>query len=1085
MKRILLALVLLAAHATLDRLQAYDWSVYAGTDGGASSVDGPGQTARFNLPYDVVGTADGNAHVADMNNGVIRKITPTGRVLTLGGNGQPGSGGGDGQAAQFYNPNAIAVAADGTLYVSDLNYRIVRGVDNSTEPPIVTAPATGSTNGASTTVTYELTEPATVETVKVKFEPTSTADPACTLTLTGEYATQGVHTFTFNPANPAASAAVASVSPVGGKVFDATHKVTLSYQDVLGNAVASAVINNVKFDTTTLTPTLSGPLNGGILSSAAGGVSRVEINLPEAAKPGSVKLTLKKGTDTYELTVGTLGESAGPHAIVFNPAAQPPNAGNQNYPSVSGPVIPDGTYDSLTLSYQDVLGNPAATVPTILLPDGTPIVVDTVTQDLTLYTPTVNAKLGTDITLRYYLPEPARPGEAGGNALVMNFGGLTYYLTADYITAGEHTVHFNPANPVGTSLGAFDANYSSSSALPDGYYTMTLSYYDSGINPAKGASRNVQIDTVPPILDLHTPITNRRFSGAVPNYFEHFAFGDASGIPVMTQTPPAGSPPPAGKFTVTLLLRDSAGNETTYVIENAEVRPENPEHTVVFTASTKAAIPGSAVPNAGTFPGLPGDAKFSSVGVPAIDEQGNVAFLGKWTSVDGPARKGSGLFTGTKCLAIIGGDAPISGAKYKTISDPVISQGHVAFLATLSGVPKKEANVVVSDTGSNGLELVAQSGTEAGADGAIFKSFKGVQVSGNIVGLFAQLTVGSGNPKVTAATDLGLWFREGSDNLLKTLREGDLLGSDKVKAAVSFAPGNGSPGQGRGWLIQPYGVYMPALVFLDTKPPTQAILNGRENGIEYNSLSGSATIGQPMPAGPTFKSYSFPTFNNNYAGAFLATLTPGSGVTKANAQGIFFTSNASNTTDGFTTVVRLGDPAGATGGKFSALKDPVLGGDNGLAFPATIKGTGIKGASATTLWYRAPNATEAGLFAQGGHTGGGVPEVSADAEWVTFPSLAIGGTRGPIFIATLKPSKGGVLKNQTQGVWATDYTGTLRLLVQTGVTQIDNKTVKSFTLLKALPGSTGVTRSFNDFGEVAWLATFTDGTTAIVKTEVP
>ena len=1040
---------------------------------------------NFKYPSAVAVDPYGNLFVADYEQHSVRKVTPTGRVITIGGDGLRGSEVGVGRAARFYDPQGVYVAADGSLYVTEMgNNRIVRGVDDSTEPPIFISPAANSTNNYTTTVAYELTEPAASGTVQIKFEPVNGQSPICTLTLTAAYATQGVHTFTFNPTDPAASSAVASVSPVGGKVFDARHKITLSYQDALGNAAASAEIDNVKFDTATLTPTLSGPLNEGILSSAVGGVSRVEINLPEAAKPGSVKLTLKKGSDSYELTIGTLGESAGPHAIVFNPAAQPPFAGNQNFPSVSGPVVPDGTYDSLTLSYQDALGNPAATVPTILFPEGTPIVVDTVTQNLTLYTPTVNDKLGTSITLRYSLPEPAYDGYLSQNGLVLSFSGKNYPLTDSYLTAGEHTVVFSPSDPVGTSNGAFDADYSAG-AIGDGNYTVTLSYYDHGINPAKGESRNVQVDTVPPVLELHTPITDRRFSGLVPDYFAHFAIGDGSGLPVRTQTPPAGSTPPAGRFTVTLLLRDGAGNETTYVIENAEARPENPEHTVVFTASTKAAIPGSAVPDAGTFPGLPGDAKFSSVGVPSIDEQGKIAFLGKWTSVDGPAKKGSGLFTETKCLALIGGDAPISGAKYKTIADPVVSQGHVAFLATLSGVPKKEANVVVSDTGGNGLEIVAQSGTEAGADGATFKSFKGVQVSGNIVALFAQLTAGSGNPKVTAATDLGLWFREGSDNLLKTLREGDLLGSDKVKTAVSFAPGNGSPGQGRGWLIQPYGGYMPALVFLNTKPATQAIVNAHENGVDYNSLSGSATIGQPMPAGPTFKSYSFPTFNNNYAGAFLATLTPGGGVTKANAQGIFYTGNAYDTAGGFTTVARLGDPAGATGGNFSALKDPVLSSDNGLAFPATIKGTGIKGASATTLWYRAPDATETGLFAQGGHTGSGVPEVSADAEWLTFPSLAIMAARGPIFTATLKPGKGGVQKDQTQGVWAADYTGTLRLLVQTGVTEIDNKTVKSFTLLKALPGSTGVTRNFNDSGEVAWLATFTDGTTAIVKTEIP
>ena len=39
-------------------------------------------------------------------------------------------------------------------------------------------------------------------------------------------------------------------------------------------------------------------------------------------------------------------------------------------------------------------------------------------------------------------------------------------------------------------------------------------------------------------------------------------------------------------------------------------------------------------------------------------------------------------------------------------------------------------------------------------------------------------------------------------------------------------------------------------------------------------------------------------------------------------------------------------------------------------------------------------------------------------------------------------------------------------------------------MLEAVPGSTGVTRSFNDRGEVIWLATFTDHTQTIIATAI-
>ena len=76
-------------------------------------------------------------------------------------------------------------------------------------------------------------------------------------------------------------------------------------------------------------------------------------------------------------------------------------------------------------------------------------------------------------------------------------------------------------------------------------------------------------------------------------------------------------------------------------------------------------------------------------------------------------------------------------------------------------------------------------------------------------------------------------------------------------------------------------------------------------------------------------------------------------------------------------------------------------------------------------------------------------------------------------------------KATANGLWAADFQGDLRLLVQSGVTQIDGKTVKSFDLLKAAVGSEGTTRSFNDNAFVVWRATFQDKSQAIIRTEIP
>jgi sugar lactone lactonase YvrE len=1050
--------------------------------GGSSGfTDGVGAAATFNGPEAVAVDAAGNVYVVEAANHAIRKVTPSGRVITIGGNGKAGSVPGSGQAAAFNFPRGIAVAADGTLYVSDENQRIVKGVDDSTEPPLLTAPLADSVTKSPVTVTYELTEAALSGSVTVKFAPQF--GPTLTLTLTGAYATEGVHTFDFNPASPVASAPAAIASISGGPFIpDAIYTVTLSYRDTLNNPLATAVAANVKLDTVTSSP-FAQPLNGNIFSKSS--VSVLQINLPEAALPGSVKLTFDDGMGTLRvLTLGSLAETAGSHSVFLNPATLP-YAGTNFFPAISGSPVPDGPY-TLTVSYQDALANPAASA-------SVGIVVDTVTQTPTLTFPAAGGAVGGNVTVTFTLPEAAPDYLAGSSPVSVNFGQYVYYLTTTYLTAGTHSFSFNVSDPVGSSNGAIDPNYSNPNPLPDGVYSVKVTCHDLGYNVAASTTHaNVRVDTAPPAFN---PPQNgiavlRTAAGTLPDYTALIPTTDDSTVTV-TQSPLSSSVTnfTGQPITVTLTATDAAGNTATYDL-TVDVRPADPLNTLAFIASTKAAIPGGAVPGAGTFTGLPADAKFTSLGVPSIDNLGNLAFTGKWAGSN--KAKGAGIFTDTKCVALVGGAAP-GGGTYLTLSDPVAANGRVAFIATLTGVPAPQKTAIFSDAPSGTLENIAQTGIDADIGGATFKAFKGVQILGNTVGFFAQVSGGSGADKITAANDLGLWVKSGTDPLEAYLREGDVVDSvstpvKKIKTLTSFTVGAGSPGQGRGWLTNPYGVSMLAHALLDDKAKTQAIVTGQGGGnLTILSQSGSTTLGAPALTGATFQSYGFPAVNNNYGAAFLGTLTTGTGtpaVTKTDGRGIFSTP-ATDTQPSFGAVVRLIAAAGTTGGTFSVLKDPVLAEDGGLAFPATLKGP--KGAAATTLWWQ-PVAGPLELLAQGGISTIPVAGAPVGAQWKTFPTLAIAATRGPLFTGTLATGKtvGNVTAPQANGVWAMDFEGSLRLLFQSGFPVGNSgKTLKSFTVLTAVQGSIGVTRSFNDAGQVTWLAAFTDGTTAIVKTVIP
>lgn len=104
-------------------------STVAGTAGRKGTTDGPGPAARFNLPHGVAVDASGTLYVANTFNHTIRKITPAGHVSTLAGQpGHKGSADGPGATARFFHPAAVAVDAQGVLYVADNGNGTVRKI---------------------------------------------------------------------------------------------------------------------------------------------------------------------------------------------------------------------------------------------------------------------------------------------------------------------------------------------------------------------------------------------------------------------------------------------------------------------------------------------------------------------------------------------------------------------------------------------------------------------------------------------------------------------------------------------------------------------------------------------------------------------------------------------------------------------------------------------------------------------------------------------------------------------------------------------------------------------------------------------
>ena len=102
-------------------------STLAGS-GSAGSANGQGAAASFNGPLGITADVIGNVYVADAANNVVRKITPTGTVTTLSGNGTTGAVNGALSDASFNHPDGISADIFGNIYVADYSNYLIRKI---------------------------------------------------------------------------------------------------------------------------------------------------------------------------------------------------------------------------------------------------------------------------------------------------------------------------------------------------------------------------------------------------------------------------------------------------------------------------------------------------------------------------------------------------------------------------------------------------------------------------------------------------------------------------------------------------------------------------------------------------------------------------------------------------------------------------------------------------------------------------------------------------------------------------------------------------------------------------------------------
>jgi uncharacterized delta-60 repeat protein len=185
------------------------------------------------------------------------------------------------------------------------------------------------------------------------------------------------------------------------------------------------------------------------------------------------------------------------------------------------------------------------------------VAFDVATLPPTLTAPASSTLTDSPVSVAFTLPEPALPG-----SVTLTFAGSVsrvLVLAASQDTSGAHAFTFMPSAPL-ASAQIFSGN-----AIPDGVYTVTLSYQDLVGNAAAQAAPavSVLIDTAPPtiappvggFLPL-TLVTGQ----ALPNYTAQAVTFDSVGVSSVAQLPAIGSTLAPGVTNVTVTATDALGH---------------------------------------------------------------------------------------------------------------------------------------------------------------------------------------------------------------------------------------------------------------------------------------------------------------------------------------------------------------------------------------------------------------------------------------------------------------------------------------------------------------------------------------------
>ncbi len=231
------------------------------------------------------------------------------------------------------------------------------------------------------------------------------------------------------------------------------------------------------------------------------------------------------------------------------------------------------------------------------------------------------------------------------------------------------------------------------------------------------------------------------------------------------------------------------------------------------------------------------------------------------------------------------------------------------------------------------------------------------------------------------------------------------------------------------------------------------------------ALSGDVAPG----TSDSFTGFSVPALNNAGQTAFAGGLNSSS----ASDSGIWSEGGGS----GLALVAREGNTAPGTSDKFVLFNSPVLNNAGQTAFSGRLNSS---------------SGTDSGIWSEGGGSGlalvarwgNTAPGTSDSFRFLNSPVLNSAGQTA--FVGGLNSSAG-----TDRGIWAEDLLGVLTLIAREGdLLDVDDgsgtdlRTISRLSFIANTGNGDGRASGFNDLGQLAFLARFTDGTSGVFLSDL-